>query len=94
MFRRFAWFVSGMVAGVSAFVWTRNKVENVRHSLAPASVARRTWESGASVARRLREAVAVGADVMRNGPSTVTAGTTQSTLRRRHIASRPNRTHG
>ena len=92
--RRFFWFASGVVAGVSAFLWTRNRVEEIRDSLTPSSVARRTWDTGARMARRVRTAVAVGAEVMRNGPETTSVVSTPTTVRRRHIASRPNRAHG
>lgn len=93
MFRRAFWFVGGVVAGISSFVWAKRRVVEVRESVTPGSLAQRTIAGSTAVVRRVRSAIAVGREVMRQGNGT-TGTVPAAPPARRHIASRPRKPHG
>jgi hypothetical protein len=58
--RRLLWFVTGVVAGVSAFVWAKKKVVSAAEMVSPAGIRRRATASLRSLPMRTRDAVAAG----------------------------------
>lgn len=93
MFRRAFWFLSGVIAGISSLVWTKKRVAGLRDSMTEGSLSRRTFDGSAAVVRRIRAAIAVGREVMRQGDGTVAVGAPPRQTRR-HIATSPRKTHG
>lgn len=92
MIKRLVWFLGGVVAGVTGYVWARNRVEEIRGSVTPASIARWTIDSSVSVLRRLRTAFATGRERSSGEITVPVVGTSAGA--RHHIATRPRRTHG
>jgi len=62
--RRFFWFISGVAAGISTFVWAKKKVTIAANKMSPAGIARRGVANVRGFGERLGDAVRAGRDVM------------------------------
>ena len=58
--RRFFWFMSGVVAGISAFIWAKHKVVEAAEKLTPASIGKRAMATVRQLPERGANAVRAG----------------------------------
>jgi hypothetical protein len=58
--RRLVWFVSGVVAGISAFVWAKKKIAVATEMVSPAGIRRRTAAKFRSLPARTKDALHAG----------------------------------
>jgi hypothetical protein len=66
MIRRLVWFASGVVAGISAFLWTKNKVSAAAEKMSPTGIGRRSVARVRGFGTRMSHAVQAGRNAMNN----------------------------
>lgn len=58
--RRLAWFVMGVVAGISSFIWAKKKVTTAAEMVSPAGIKRRASVKIRSLPARTKDAIHAG----------------------------------
>jgi hypothetical protein len=58
--RRLLWFLTGVAAGISTFVWAKKKVVTAVETVSPAGIRRRVTARLGSLPARTRNAIAAG----------------------------------
>lgn len=58
--RRLVWFVMGVVAGISSFIWAKKKVTTAAEMVSPAGIKRRATAKIRSLPARTRDAIHAG----------------------------------
>lgn len=66
MFRRVFWFLSGVVAGISAFIWAKHKVVEAAERMSPANVGRRMTAGLRQLPARTAYAIRAGRDAFQD----------------------------
>jgi len=64
--RRLVWFVMGVIAGISSFVWAKKKVTTAAEMVSPAGIKRRATASIRSLPTRTKDAIHAGRVAFQN----------------------------
>ena len=74
MIRRFVWFVSGAIAGVTGMSWARRKMVDLADQLTPAKIAHVLMGAVRQTGRQIRRAVRAAFEAYRGNPADVSRG--------------------